>query len=264
MGNPGVISGGTASGASSPDLSTAILDVRDLSVDVGGEMVVEGVSLTLQPGEALALLGPNGAGKTMLLQALLGLVPHQGRVRWRAGVRIGYVPQRFAVDRSIPVSVREFLLLKSSRFWFPSRERVEHLAHELDLVGLRGDVLGKSLGELSGGHLQRILIAWAMLDHPEALLFDEPTAGIDVGFQETVYNLLRRMQQERGTAILLISHDLNVVYRQADHVLCLNKKMQCYGRPSEVLNSEALARLYGEVGLYQHDHQASRRSSPEA
>jgi zinc transport system ATP-binding protein len=254
MGNPSVLVGDARNAGSPPDPSATILDVRDLSVAIGGETVVAGVSLTLRVGEVLALLGPNGAGKTMLLRALLGLVPYQGQVQWRAGVRTGYVPQRFSVDRSIPLSVREFLLLKSARFWFPGRERVEHLAHELDLVGLRADVLGKSLGELSGGHLQRILIAWAMLDHPEVLLFDEPTAGIDVGFQETVYNLLRRMQQERGTAILLISHDLNVVYRQADRVLCLNKTMLCYGRPSEVLSSEALARLYGEIGFHQHDH----------
>jgi ABC-type Mn2+/Zn2+ transport system ATPase subunit len=110
---------------------------------------------------------------------------------------------------------------------------------------------------LSGGHLQRVLIAWAMLDHPEVLLFDEPTASIDVGFQDTIYNLVERMRKERGTAVLLVSHDLNVVYRHADHVLCLNKTALCYGRPGEILDVEVLRRLYGEVSLYDHDHRSS-------
>jgi zinc transport system ATP-binding protein len=231
-----------------------VLEARDLSVTIGSEEIVSAVSLTLRRGEVLALIGPNGAGKTVLLRALLGLVPYSGEVHWREGVRCGYVPQRFTVDRSIPVTVREFLLLKSPRFWFPSRSAIADLKHELDLVGLSTDLLRKSLGELSGGHLQRILIAWAMLGHPDVLLFDEPTASVDLGFQDTVYNLVRRMQRERGTAILLISHDLNVVYRHADHVMCLNKKVLCYGRPRDVLNAESLARLYGEVAFYEHDH----------
>ncbi len=235
-----------------------VLEVRDLSVTIGSEEILVGVSLELRRGETLALLGPNGAGKSVLLRALLGLVPHSGEVHWRRGVRCGYVPQRFAVDRSIPVTIRDFLLLKSKRFWFPTVESIDHLEHELDLVGLGRTVLGKALGELSGGHLQRVLIAWAMLDHPEVLLFDEPTASIDVGFQDTVYEMLGRMQKERGTAILLISHDLNVVSRRADHVLCLNKKVLCYGRPGEVLNAESLGRLYGDVTLYRHDHGSGR------
>ncbi len=129
-------------------------------------------------------------------------------MRWRPGIRSGYVPQRLAVERTLPVTVRDFLLLQSGRFWFPSAEAIGHLEHELDLVGLGKDVLGKSLGKLSGGHLQRVLIARAMLDHPEVLLFDEPTASIDVGFEGTVYEMLGTMRRERGTAILLSSRTI--------------------------------------------------------
>jgi zinc transport system ATP-binding protein len=108
------------------------------------------------------------------------------------------------------------------------------------------------VGELSGGQLQRLLIGWVMLDHPEVMLFDEPTAGIDVGFQETVYHLLQRLQKERNTTVLLISHEVNIVYRYADQVLCLNRTMLCHGNPHEVLHPHELATLFGEGGLDEH------------
>ena len=121
-------------------------------------------------------------------------------------------------------------------------------------MGLDRAVLRKGLGELSGGETQRLLMAWAMLQHPGVLLLDEPTAAVDAGFEETVYAVLHRVQQERGTALLLISHELSVVYRYAQRVLCLNKTVVCQGPPVEALNPAALARLYGEAGLYQHEH----------
>ena len=122
-------------------------------------------------------------------------------------------------------------------------------------MGLSQDVLERRVGELSGGQLQRLLIGWAMVDHPEVMLCDEPTAGIDVGFEETVYHLLQRLQKERNTTVLLISHELNIVYRYADQVLCLNREMLCHGKPNEVLNPQDLARLFGEGGFYAHQRE---------
>ena len=121
-----------------------------------------------------------------------------------------------------------------------------------NLFGLGKDILTKPMGELSGGQLQRVLISWAMLNHPDVLLFDEPTTGIDVGAEETIYNLMHRLQDERGTTVILISHDLNIVYRYAEQVLCINKKMMCHGPPAKVLNPDELAKLYGEGGFYHH------------
>ena len=200
----------------------------------------------------MAVLGPNGSGKTVLFRALLGLVPFQGEIRWREGVRIGYVPQRFLLDKSMPASVKEFFFLQDAQFWFPPRKFLDHLEHELNLFGLGKDILTKPMGELSGGQLQRVLISWAMLNHPDVLLFDEPTTGIDVGAEETIYNLMHRLQDERGTTVILISHDLNIVYRYAEQVLCINKKMMCHGPPAKVLNPDELAKLYGEGGFYHH------------
>lgn len=228
------------------------LTVTNLSVTLDGLQILRDISFTVKAGEALAVIGPNGAGKTVLFRALLGLLPHTGTVRWRPGTKIGYVPQRFSVDRSAPITAMEFFLLQSPSFWHPPAEFINHLDHELTLVGLDRSILQKNVGDLSGGQTQRLLIAWAMLEHPGVLLLDEPTAGVDVGFEETLYSLIRRVQTERNTAILLISHDLSVVYRYAQNVLCLNKSVVCQGPPVEALNPEALARLYGDAGYYRH------------
>ncbi|MGH7845405.1 MAG: metal ABC transporter ATP-binding protein [Candidatus Binatia bacterium] len=235
---------------------STILEVSDCAVVLDSQTLLSDISFTVRKGEALAVIGPNGAGKTLLFKALLGLVPFSGRIVWQAGLRIGYVPQKFPVDKTVPLTVREFFLLKAKRFWFPDETFLKHLSHELSLVGLSQEVLERPVGELSGGQLQRLLIAWAMLDHPEVMLFDEPTAGIDIGFEETVYHLLQRLQKERGTTILLISHELSIVYRYADQVLCVNRVMLCHGKPHEVLHPQDLTRLFGEGAYYEHREQA--------
>jgi zinc transport system ATP-binding protein len=231
-----------------------ILTVTNLSVVLDGAQILRDISFTLQSGEALAVIGPNGAGKTVLFRALLGLLPHAGTVSWRPDAKIGYVPQRFSVDRSAPITAMEFFLLQSPSFWHPTAGFVNHLDHELTLMGLDRSVLRQNLGELSGGQTQRLLIAWAMLQHPAVLMLDEPTAGVDAGFEENIYAVLHRVQRERGTALLLISHDLSVVYRYAQRVVCLNKSIVCQGSPVEALNSAALTTLYGEPGYYGHSH----------
>lgn len=230
----------------------ALLEVKNLSVAFDGQKVLSDISFSVAKGEALAIIGPNGAGKSMLFRALLGLVPSTGSITWEDGTTIGYVPQELPVDPETPITVKEFFLLKSPHFWFAPKSFVNHLHHELSLVGLDEDILKKRLGELSGGERQRLLISWAMLDHPQVLLFDEPTAGIDIGFTESAYNLMRRLQKERGTTILLISHDLHIVYKYAHTVLCLNKKMVCHGPPKEILSPHELAQLYGEASFYHH------------
>lgn len=232
--------------------TNVILEVNNLSVTLDSEEVLRDISFRVKRGEALAVIGPNGAGKTMLFRALLGLVPYEGEIKWQKDIRIGYVPQKFPVEKNAPITVREFFLLQSPHFWLPPKSFLKHLKHELTLVGLGEEMLEKPLSELSGGQLQRILISWAMLNHPEVLLFDEPTAGIDVGFEETIYNLMHRMQEERHTTVLLISHDLNVVYRYAQEVLCIDRKLICHGPPQEVLKPDDLVRLYGVGGFYHH------------
>ncbi len=231
--------------------SETVLEVKNLTVTLDSVPVLQEISFALHRKEALAVIGPNGAGKTTLIHALLGLIPYQGSVQWRPGIAIGYVPQRFSVSPSTPVTVTEFLLLKSPHFWLPGRASRDELADEISLVGLDPSFLDKPLATLSSGQVQRLLVSWAMLNHPDVLLFDEPTAAVDVGFSETIYSIMHRLTEERGTAILLTSHDLNVVFRYAANVLCINKNLLCHGPPSD-FTAEELKRLYGEVAVYHH------------
>src|ERR1700683_4405872 len=138
-----------------------VLSVEDLSVALDGLPVLQNVSFTLKQGEAFAVIGPNGAGKTVLFRALLGLLPHSGLVQWHRDVNIGYVPQRFSVDRSAPISAMEFFLLQSPNFWRPNAAFTSQLDEELKLMGLDRRVLQKGLGELSGGETQGVFVACA-------------------------------------------------------------------------------------------------------
>lgn len=224
-----------------------ILEVKNLSVRLNGEDVLIDLSFDVYDGEVLAILGPNGAGKTTLLKALLGIVPYEGIVKWREGVRIGYVPQRLPFIKDVPLSVKEFFQLENAS---------ENEAGEiLKPIGLGKEILKKKVGDLSSGQFQRILIGWALALDPDVLLFDEPLTGIDIGGQESVYNLLERLKETKNLTILFVTHELSVVYRLTDRVLCLNKRMLCSGAPKEMLTPEAISNLYANiVKFYQHKH----------
>ncbi len=160
-----------------------LLKVTGLGVCLGGVPILRDISFELAPGEELAVLGPNGSGKTVLLKALLGLLPREGQVEWTRGNRIGYVPQKAAVSRDMPL--REVGVTKPG---FASTQ----------------------LGLLSAGQFQRVLIAWALAKDPEILLFDEPTAGVDVSGEGTIHALLLRLREKKGVGVVLVTHDLGL------------------------------------------------------
>ncbi len=231
-----------------------ILEVRDLSVSFDKEEILKNISFSVNDGDFLAVIGPNGAGKTVLFRALMGLVPYDGEAKWRANVKIGYVPQKLMEKAELPLTVREFFTLKSKNLFFKDKQIVNSIFHELKSVDIGADILDRQLINLSRGQLQRVLISWAILGHPQVLLFDEPTAGIDIVGEESVYNMLHKLQDEREMTVIMISHDLNVVYRYANSVLCLNKERLCYGEPEKALTNEQIKRLYGESAFYHHLH----------
>jgi zinc transport system ATP-binding protein len=231
-----------------------ILIVENLGVKFDNNEVLKGLNFFVQKGDALAIVGPNGSGKSVLFRALLGLVPYSGKIQWAPELKVGYVPQKFNIEKDFPLSVGEFFKFKEKKF--------DRIISALKSVGITDEhhiehhVLKQRMGWLSGGQLQRILIAWSILDNPDVLLFDEPTSGIDVGGEETIYNLLKKLKDERGFTILLISHDLNIVYKYANNVICVNKEMVCYGEPNMVLDPASLAKLYGgEASFYKHEHE---------
>ena len=224
-----------------------ILEVKDLRVELEGEKILENLSFKVRKGEVLTILGPNGAGKTVLLKTLLGLFPFKGKVKWKKKVKIGYVPQRLPFIKDIPLSVEEFFKLKKV-----SEERIKDVLFSVGIKNL--GILKKKVGELSAGQFQRILIAFALIDEPDVLLFDEPMAGIDIGAEETIYSFLEKLRKKKNLTILLVTHDLSIVYKFASHCLCLNKKLLCWGRPQRI-TPEVLSELYGgKIKIYKHKH----------
>ena len=230
---------------------TPILSVRDLTIGFGNHTVIQQLNFTVDPGDNLAIIGPNGAGKTVLLRALLNLLPHEGFIEWAPDAKLGYVPQKIAADRHLPLHVDDLLAAKARLLKLPA-QNVRLVA---DRVGLTQELLETSVGILSGGEFQKALIAFALLGDPNVLLFDEPTASLDELAEEHIYELLRDLQRERHLTILLVSHDLSVVYQFATKVLCLSRGKPCFGPPTEILTPETLEAVYSTpVKFYEHHH----------
>lgn len=212
------------------------VNVSNLSIEISNQPILDKVSFKIKKGTTLAIVGPNGAGKTMLFRALLNLVPYTGKIEWSEKVKIGYVPQILSV-RDIPISVKEFLSLKSD----------SNIANSITSVGLDPNaVLNKSLDALSGGELRRVLIAWAIIDNPKVLLFDEPTSGVDLGSEEAIYKMLKKLASKNRITLLLISHDLHIVREYSDQVLALNKCVTFFGDSKEAMNPSMQKLIYGE------------------
>jgi len=227
---------------------TNALEVEGLSVSFGEAKVLDGVSFAVAEGSSLAVIGPNGSGKTVLFKALAGSVPFRGRIRWRPGVRIGYVPQRLDLERDLPVTGWDLLRAKAQ-----VTGSFADVSAAVERVGL-AEAAGRRIGALSAGQFQRLLVAMALIGNPNVLLLDEPTAGVDEPGEETLNELIRRVQQERRLTVLLISHDLSVVYRYADDVLCLARQRMWFGPPAEILTPERLREVYGApVGYHVHE-----------
>lgn len=241
------------------------LSVDNLCVKMNGSHLLENITFTVEEGEIVAIIGPNGAGKTTLIKAILGLIPYEsGSVKFfgyqfkhnGSQVGVGYVPQRLDYDRSFPLTVSELLgFTVPPLYAFPFHKRrgeKEHIDELLGIVGAR-DLAQRSVGSLSGGELQRVMIAKAIVNEPKILFLDEPASGVDIEGQERFHDLVKRLNKEKGLTVILISHDLNVVYRFADNVLCLNRKLVCSGKPEEALTDDVIKSVYGEMmGAYIH------------
>jgi len=227
---------------------STVLTVDKLQIAYEGDQVISDLSFTVNKGEILIILGPNGAGKTTLLRALQGLLPYQGLVSWNAQ-KISYLPpQEFLQRHNLPpLTVKEFYSFKTSDLNSAKSMMTE--------IGLDENILSHQFSELSTGQFQRMLVGWALLDNPDVLILDEPTSGIDIGGEETIYSLLHKFWKNQNLTILLVTHDLNVVWEYATQVICLNKQQMCMGKPDEVLTPEQLKKLYGTgVKFYKHQH----------
>jgi zinc transport system ATP-binding protein len=228
-----------------------VLDVSHLSVRFGKTTILRDVSFHVQRGTSLAILGPNAAGKTVLFRALIGAIPFEGAVQWAARLRLGYVPQKLDLERDVPITGVDFLHARAAL----AGESDAAVARTLSLVGVPREAAEQAIGTLSGGQFQRLLVAFALVGDPNVLLLDEPTAGVDEPGQERLNELVRRLQQDQGLTVLFISHELSVVYRYANNVLCLSRDRVCVGPPRTVLTPDLLHEMYGApVDYHVHDH----------
>ena len=228
-------------------MTSPVLEIDALSVARDGRTLLADVAFAVARGSTHVLLGPNGAGKTTLLSAVLGQTPFAGRIRfhWRGSGRLGYVPQGFHVDRTLPLTVGEFLALPRQRrpvclgVGRATRARMETV---LARVGL-SDCWTRPLGVLSGGEQRRVLLANAIDPLPEFLLLDEPASGLDEIAVEQLEATLAALQAEGGTSVLMVSHDLEQVRRVADRVTLLDRSVRATGTPAEVLTGNLAASL---------------------
>lgn len=245
-----------------------LVAIREVSVERGGCRILKRVTADIARGKITALIGLNGSGKTTLLRALVGEYPYQGRINFHCGhdhsrpapEHVGYVPQRLIIDARLPLTVRDLfsLALSSRPLFFGIPKWVSARATELmDRVGMPG-ILDKPIDGLSGGQMQRVLLALALEPSPELMLLDEPAAGIDFKDQKKFYDLISRINDETGLTILLVSHDLNMVHAHADHILCLHDgAITCQGTPAEVLTPMNMSLTFGaEMMMFPHHRPA--------
>ncbi len=230
----------------------ALLEATGICKLYAGREVIHNVSLAVRPKEIVTIVGPNGAGKTTLLSCLLGLVtPDRGEINRSEGLRIGYVPQQFRPQPSMPLTVRAFLELYGMR----DSNRTDMLCEQLDVA----PTLDREITDLSGGELRRVLLLRALLKSPQLLVLDEPTQGVDVAGQGEFYRLLKKLSDTQDMAVLMVSHDLHLVMASTQRVICLNRHVCCEGTPEKVGNDPQFKAMFGaelsdQLALYHHHH----------
>ncbi|MBA3035592.1 MAG: metal ABC transporter ATP-binding protein [Desulfobacterium sp.] len=252
-----------------PDLLDKYADTavsfESVTVEREGILILDNVTAMVPRGGCTAIIGPNGAGKTTMLLALLGEIQYKGFIHATCNIngrcsRIGYVPQRLTFDRGMPVTVTEFLAMgiQKKPLWFGVRNDMQKrsLAH---LASVKSEHLAKrKLGALSGGEMQRVLLALALQQEPELLVLDEPASGVDFQGEYIFCELLDGLRKEKGFTQLMVSHDLATVTHHATHVICLNHKVAAQGPPRQALTNENLTAIFG-----MHMGMVDSRSMPD-
>lgn len=235
-----------------------LIKINALNVQYGGKKVLQNLDLYLTKREIVTIVGPNGSGKTTLFKAIIGTAPiSSGKVKLKPNLKIGYVPQQLNIDGSLPLTVSRFLQIAQSN-------DEKSLKEALEMAGIE-DILKAQISKLSGGQMQRVLLARAIINQPDVLLLDEATRGLDQPGAAAFYRLIENIRKDTGCAVLMISHDLHVVMAASDRVICLNGHICCEGAPQTVATSPQYKALFGTdvdgaFALYQHSHNHNRQS----
>ncbi len=228
-----------------------LLSAENVSYVKRGKTILSDVSLQLCSKEIITLIGPNGAGKTSLIRILLGLsAASSGKVQRQKDLRLGYVPQRITVPEVMPIRVVDFLNVTG----LYDLEQCRQMLEEVNCAYL----LTSPMQNISGGEMQRVLLARALLKNPQLLVLDEPASGMDIIGQQALYETIRRIRDKHDCGILMVSHDLHLVMAATDRVICLNAHICCTGHPDDVSEHPEYIKLFGDaidgLALYSHHH----------
>lgn len=231
---------------------TQLISLDRVSVELNQQKILDNVSFTISTNQIVTLLGPNGAGKSTLVKVILGLTPYSSGIINRSdNLTIGYVPQSIKLNPTLPITVKRFMRLNK-------RLNNDDILKVLTMVKAEY-LIDKSMHQLSGGELQRVLLAQALAKRPQLLILDEPTQGVDVNGQVLLYDLIINAKNEFNCGVLMVSHDLHIVMAKTDEVICLNHHVCCSGTPAIVSNDPEFISLFGQHGasqiaVYKHHH----------
>ena len=231
---------------------TQLISLDNVSVEIKHQKIIHNVSLSISTNQIVTLLGPNGAGKSTLVKVILGLMPYtSGKITRLANLTIGYVPQSIKLNPTLPITVKRFMCLNKQL-------NSKNVLNILSLVKAEY-LIDKSMHQLSGGELQRVLLAQALAKRPQLLILDEPTQGVDVNGQVLLYDLISNAKTQFNCGVLMVSHDLHLVMAKTDEVICLNHHICCSGTPASVSNDPEFISLFGQQGasqiaVYKHHH----------
>ena len=228
-----------------------LIEISNLEIKYGSKKVLQNINLSLNTGEIVTIVGPNGSGKTSLFKAIIGSIPYSnGKIRIKPNIRVGYVPQQLKVDQTLPITVERFLKL-AIRDYNNTEKIAAFLGSE--------NIFKEQINNLSGGQMQRVLLARALINEPEVLLLDEATTGLDQPAIAAFYRKIENISKKTNCAVLMISHDLHVVMKASDRVICVNGHICCEGTPESVVTSPEYKTLFGSdidssFALYKHKH----------
>lgn len=229
-----------------------LIELQNICVSFDSKPILDKINLQLYPDSVTTIVGPNGGGKSTLLKVLLKLIrPNSGTVKSKAKLRIGYVPQKMYLDHTLPLTVAKFLSLKQG----VQAEQLQQILQQLSIQRLAQ----QSMHKLSGGEMQRVLLARALLNQPELLVLDEPVQGVDIAGQAELYQLINQSKSRIHCAVLMVSHDLHLVMANTDQVLCINQHLCCAGTPEIVSEHPEFIQYFGDqfaqsFALYTHRH----------